>query len=186
MGLFDTFLFDTPVPCGHCGAEITSVQSKRFDCALDTYHSGDLVRDRALLLGIVQEDCFCDACKCGDAGTEVYIVIWHGVYAGAYPNRAEAEYRLASVDRLDLIHWLDRQQQSRDYWRRRYRALYADMEAWQRYSDADDKQDFLASRFGTMHSGLVEYLKDKDPFGALVEANRIKPGETGGEDGDLS
>ncbi len=185
MGLFDTFILDTPVSCGQCGATITSVQSKRFDCALDTYRVGDLIRDRALLMGIVREDCFCDSCKSGDSGAEVFIVIWHGVYTGAYANRAEAEHRLATVDRLDMIHWLDQQQQSRDYWRRRYRALYADLEAWQRYSGADDKEGFLASRFGTMHSGLVEYLKTEDPLGALVEANRIKPGETGGEDGDL-
>ncbi|MDX9957167.1 MAG: hypothetical protein RBT68_01885, partial [Spirochaetia bacterium] len=100
-------------------------------------------------------------------------------------GRTEPERRLDTVDRLHMIQWLDQQQQSRDYWRRRNRALYADLEAWQRYSAADDKTGFLASRFGTMHSGLVEYLKTDDPLGALVEANRIKPGETGGEDGDL-
>lgn len=164
---------------------IESVQSKRFDCALDIYRTGDIIKDKALLMAIVREDCFCEACRATEPCTAVYLVIWHGVYTGAFTDRAAAEHCLASVDRLDMIHWLDRQQQSRDYWRRRYRALYSDIESWHRYSIALDKEAFLTNRIGLLHSGLPEYLKDTDPLGALVEANRVKPGEPGAEDGDL-
>ena len=41
MGMFDTIIFDRPIPCPKCGAEIRSDQTKAFECTLDDYRIGD-------------------------------------------------------------------------------------------------------------------------------------------------
>lgn len=38
--MFDTILFDQPIPCPKCGAEIRSDQTKAFECTLDEYRIG--------------------------------------------------------------------------------------------------------------------------------------------------
>jgi len=54
MGLFDTIIFDRPLPCPKCGAEIRSDQTKAFECALDDYRRRQEagVRGRALLRSV--------------------------------------------------------------------------------------------------------------------------------------
>ena len=37
MGMFDTIIFDRPIPCPKCGAEIRSDQTKAFECTLYEY-----------------------------------------------------------------------------------------------------------------------------------------------------
>ena len=32
MGMCDTIVFDRPIPCPRCGAEVRSDQTKAFDC----------------------------------------------------------------------------------------------------------------------------------------------------------
>jgi hypothetical protein len=41
MGMFDTIIFDRPIPCPKCGAAIRSDQTKAFECTLDDYRIGD-------------------------------------------------------------------------------------------------------------------------------------------------
>ena len=43
---------------------------------------------------------------------------------------AQAEARLAAVDRLDLIAWLDEAQRATTRWRRHYHGLYDDVRRW--------------------------------------------------------
>ena len=40
MGMFDTIIFDHPIPCSKCGAEIRSDQTKAFECTLYEYRIG--------------------------------------------------------------------------------------------------------------------------------------------------
>ncbi len=41
--MLDTIIFDRPIPCLKCGAEICSDQTKAFECTLDDYRIGDCV-----------------------------------------------------------------------------------------------------------------------------------------------
>ena len=43
MGMFDTIIFNRPIPCPKCGAEIRSDQTKAFECTLDDYRIGDCI-----------------------------------------------------------------------------------------------------------------------------------------------
>lgn len=116
MGLFDTFIFDTPLPCPVCGAAVKSVQSKAFGCSLDYLRVGDALSDSGIRLGIVEEELYCDSCRGqqGDKRAPVFLVIWHGIFAGAYATMREAEVRLSGIDRVTLLEWHDRQQKEKE------------------------------------------------------------------------
>ena len=62
MGMFDTIIFDRPIPCPKCGAEIRSDQTKAFECTLDEYRIGDCIA-HAEEIRIVGDELYCEACK---------------------------------------------------------------------------------------------------------------------------
>ena len=74
-----------------------------------------------------------DAChKVGrqSAGSPVYLIVWHSLLAGVEQDFANAEARLAAVDRLDLIAWLDEAQRDAACWSRNYHNLFSDVSRW--------------------------------------------------------
>lgn len=184
MGLFDTFIFDTPIACSGCGKPIRSAQSTNFGSSLDTYRVGDAVRDCDIRLGIVKEQCYCDACTGANGAREndAWIVIWHGVYAGAEASYEAAENRLHSVDRSTLLEWHSRHQNEKEEWKRRFRSFFAAVEEWHRYSMATDKEAFLKKPLALIRSNLIEHIQSDDPLGAILEGYR-RDNETSDLDG---
>jgi Zn finger protein HypA/HybF involved in hydrogenase expression len=182
MGMFDTFIFDAPIQCSECGAAIVSTQSKSFGSLLDTYRVGDVIRDCRIRIGVVEEQCWCAVCadRPNRRETDAWIVVWHGIYAGACASCEAAEMRLSMVDRMTLLEWHGRQQEEKEVWHRRFRSLYADLEAWHRYLLAEDKESFLKTPLGFLRSGLDKYLEEKDPLGALIAAH--EPSKDDGSD----
>jgi len=188
MGLFDTFIFDSPIACSECGKSIKSAQSRNFGSSLDTYRVGDAVRDCDIRLGIVKEQCYCDSCSGlnGAKENDAWLVIWHGVYAGAYASYDAAEIRLNSIDRSTLLEWHSRHQTEKEEWQRRFRSFYAAIEEWHRYSIADDKEAFLKEPLAFIRSNLLEYIKSDDPLGAILDGYK-RDNDTSDLDGsDLS
>ena len=187
MGLFDTFLFDTPIECAECGKPIRSAQSKNFGSSLDTYQVGDAVRDCDIRLGIVKEQCYCDSCSGTNGAKEnsVWLVIWHGVYAGAYATYETAETRLNSIDRSTLLEWHSRHQTEKEEWRRRFRSFYGAIEEWHRYSVSEDKEKFLKTPLAFIRSNLLEYIKSDDPLGAILEGYKRDIDNAEVDGGDL-
>ena len=61
MGMFDTIHFEKPIACAVCQAEIPSIQTKAFDCALDDFRIGDCI-GHAEEIRIVRESLYCTAC----------------------------------------------------------------------------------------------------------------------------
>jgi hypothetical protein len=57
----------------------------------------------------------------------VWIVIWHGIYAAYALDPLNAKQKMESINRLDLLAWLDRQQQEAQDWKSRYHALRRDL-----------------------------------------------------------
>jgi hypothetical protein len=171
LGLYDTFIFDNPIPCSVCGAPIKSVQSKAFRCSLDYLRVGDALSDRCLRLGVVEEDLYCDSCSSPQEGPrpKVFLVIWHGIYAGAYATMREAEARLAGIDRVTLLEWHDRQQKEKEDWRRRFHSLRSALSDWHDYTLAEDKDAFLKKPMAFFRSGLREAAAKSDPLGAILE-----------------
>ena len=141
MGMFDTIHFKKPLACPSCGAEITSLQTKDFECVLTSYQIGSVLRGGSVHSGIIKETLWCDACnKAGrsPANSPVYLVVWHTVLAGVAQELAQAEARLAAVgEGADLRLFGDQE-----------RAL--DQGGKVGCVDIDDRRDLAASGGGVL------------------------------------
>lgn len=182
MGMFDTIHFKKPLTCPSCGAEITSLQTKDFECGLTSYQIGSVLRGGNVYSGIIKETLWCDACnKVGrsPANSPVYLVVWHTVLAGMEQELAKAEARLAAVDRLDLIGWLDEAQREADLWHRRYSKLHSDVTRWLEHlahPPGPEPADDVGKRqraFRRLFSLPDEILNSPDPLAAILAANKI-------------
>lgn len=171
MGLYDTFIFEKPFTCPACGADIKTVQSKAFACLIDTYRVGDAITDCGIRIGVVEEDLYCDACRVSQQGKRptVFLVVWHGIYAGAYATMPEAETRLASIDRATLLEWHERQQDEKEDWSRRFHNLRTAISEWREYTLAEDKEAFLKKPMATLYSDLRDLVGAPDPLGSILE-----------------
>ena len=180
MGLYDTFVFEKPFSCPDCGTGIKSVQSKTFGCLIDMYRVGDAMSDCGIRIGVVEEDLYCDSCRGPHEGKRptVFLVIWHGIYAGAYATMTEAEARLSDIDRVTLLEWHDRQQKEKEYWSRRFRSLRSALSDWRDYTLAEDKEAFLKRPLSFSRSGLREATAEPYPLAAILEKHGKEPHET--------
>jgi hypothetical protein len=114
MGMFDTILFDRPIPCPKCGAEIRSDQTKAFECTLDDYRIGDCIA-HAEEIRIVGDELYCEACKAFT--TRYYLAVYRGVLVGIEQEREAAEALVRSFNFEKLLLWYH------DLYRKRQRAL---------------------------------------------------------------
>ena len=183
MGMFDTIHVKTPLLCPTCAAEIPSLQTKELSDSMSHFKIGSVLRDSPVLTGIVQETLWCSAChetQREQTNPPVYLVIWHSILAGVEQDLAKAEARLAAVDRLDLIAWLDEAQREAARWRRHYRDLHHDVQRWHEHLTrpatpepeatgelAEKRRAFL--RFFDLPE---EILTAPDPLAAILTANK--------------
>jgi hypothetical protein len=180
MGMFDTIQLETPLVCPGCGHEEPTVQTHHFGETLDTYRIGMIVPHCPILTGILIETFWCSACHHAgkEAPPSLYVVIWHSILVAVEWKRDEAERKLAAVDRLDLIEWLDRMQREAAAWRRNYHALRSDLARWHEYQgrqkDAPSDQESSPNATSRL-SGF--FLPDEairsaaDPLAAILERN---------------
>ncbi len=176
--MFDTINFSPAIPCGFCGKEISDLQTKEFDCAMATFKIGSVLSSSPVVYGIIREELWCDSCRKEERGsrTEVFLIVWHSVLAGVERNRTAAEARLASVDRLDLLRWLDEAQKTARNWFRRHHALARDLESWRdhlaREANPLDPSDEATARRRTFERIWAlpdEILGAPDPLTALID-----------------
>lgn len=101
---------------------------------------GSVLPGSAVRSGSIEERLFCSACwkrrrATGDTSEvapdpPVYLVIWHSILAGVEQDLAKAEARLAAVDRLDLIGWLDDAQHDAARSRGHFYKFRSDVQRW--------------------------------------------------------
>ena len=103
MGMFDTILFDQPILCPKCGAEITSDQTKAFECTLDEYRIGDCIA-HAEEIRVVRDELFCGQCK-KFTEKHYYLVVYRGILAGIEEDLENPERRLRTFGFETLILW---------------------------------------------------------------------------------
>ena len=135
MGLFDTIKVEAGLTCPNCGYEVKEIQVHELGNCLDTYRCGMILRNCPVLTGVLREHFWCSQChntKQGDA-PQFHVVIWHGILVGVVWSEDEADRLLLSVDRLDIIGWLDQMQERAQQWEQRYTTLRADLERWHKY-----------------------------------------------------
>ena len=166
MGLFDTFICNPPILCNSCGNKINKFQSKSFGQTLETYNPGEIVVESHIHYGIVEESIYCDSCSNNEM--KIFMVVWHNVYAGYGKDEQEANNLLESIDRLNILKWLDKCQIEKKEWKRRFSNLYNSMEELRLYFKAADKQEFLSTRKLFRTNNWGEHLQTDDPFLSIL------------------
>lgn len=181
MGMFDTIHLKKPLICPDCGAEDFSLQTKHFDSCMAHFKIGSVLSGSPVLIGIIKETLWCNAChKAGKQPAEspVYLVVWHSLLAGVEQNLAKAEARLASVDRLDLIAWLDEAQRDAARWSRHYHKLFSDVSRWHEHLTRPPEPEPAGPEaerhraFRRFLSLPEEILTAPDPLAAILAANK--------------
>jgi hypothetical protein len=142
MGMFDTIRLDEPLVCPACGNRQATLQTHHFGETLETYRIGMLVPECSVLTGILLESFWCSACRNADLkrAPQLYLVVWNSILVAVEWAREEAERKLAAVDRLSLIQWLDRTQREAVGWRRQYHALRNDLARWHDYQARETRR----------------------------------------------
>lgn len=179
MGLFDTIHFPEPLHVPGWKEPVASTQSKHFGSFMRDYTVGCLLPESPVLIGVVEEELWCAPEEDGGEGQRhpVYLAIWHRIFAGAYLEAEQAEERLRTVDRLDLIAWLDQAQRASRGWRARYGRLYADVSAWHEHLTEPEPKDGWAKHFRRFRSLPEDILQAPDPLKALLEKHRKEEAE---------
>ncbi len=182
MGLFDTIHLKTPLICPACGADSTELQTKEFGQTMSEFRVGSLLKFSPVLTGIVREELFCRNCVEADRRSDspVYLIIWNSILAGVEQDRSTAEARLASVDRLDLIGWLDESQREAAQWKHRYSRLYRDVKMWHEHLTREpepepaDETSRRRRSLRSLWSLPEEILNAPDPLATILEKNELK------------
>jgi len=180
MGMFDTIHFDRPIACPSCGAELRDVQTKEFDSFMNDYRVGSIVRGSAVLTGIVKDELWCQACceEKRESRSPLYFVVWHSILAGVEQSEAATELRMSSIDRLDLIGWLDEAQRSSQQWSQRFYRLLSDFEKWHQHvpdtrkTEESSSEDLRVSGLRNFFRLPDEILNAPDPIAAILESHR--------------
>ncbi len=186
MGIFDTLILDPPLVCPRCGKVHESMQTKLLDSSMSIYRTGMIVPGCPVHSGILKDYMWCCPTEQDEnGGLDVWLIIWHGIFAGSALDAESAESRLASIDRLDLLHWLDRMQQDALEWKRRYHALHRDLSDWVEYRDLppdeksppDETSEDKTARFrrSLFLIRLPEEIRDDpDPLRRILEKNDLE------------
>jgi len=166
--MFDTIFLYPPIHCTQCQTLIGETQTKVFGNLLKNYKIGDMVETSEVKTGIIEEHLYCP--NCGASSQNIFITIWHSLITGIYLESTEAEAKLLSIDRADILNHLMTHQRSYEELLRRYLNLYHTIEGYHEYITAsatgrewDPGIRFLSTR-------VSEFVKSKDPLFAILES----------------
>lgn len=80
-----------------------------------------------------------------------------------------------SLDRLDLVEWLDLAQREAGEWRRKYHALRQDLDRWhefhKRAQEPPANENKARSDFRDLFAPDEEIRNAEDPLAAILERN---------------
>lgn len=192
MGMFDTLRLDPPLKCPVCDADVTEVQTHDFGDTMAVYPIGSVMTMSPVLTGIVKETFFCNACWKTDPEKErererlpLYIGIWHSILITVDFQLAEVERRLAAVDRLDLIGWLEKAQRQANDWERRFHHLRHDVKRYREHlqtpPDSGDQENPRLASLRRLWGLPDEVLNSPDPLGEILKRNEPDPKKHGEE-----
>ena len=186
MGMFDTIYLKNPIACKTCGADILDFQTKEFDNCLNHYRIGSVLAGTRVLSGVIKDEAYCRACSDAkrDAWTDVYLVVWHTILAGVETEECKAEARLTSVDRLDLVQWIEEAQKKEEQWQRRFFDLHNELHRWHEYVEDQKKPPEPETegkktlrKLGSFWGPSEEIITALDPIGKILELHALKKNE---------
>lgn len=189
MGFSDTILLDPAITCPNCGRTL-ELQTRHFEPAMLSYRIGSVISGSPVLSGILTENLFCHDCHKAERGhrVDVWLVVWHSILAGVERSEQAAEARLASVDRLDLVRWLDEAQRAERTWRSRFRSLHGDVSKWHEHlehpepddNEGDESERSRRRAFRALLSLPKEILDAPDPLAEILAKHKDTSKESDG------
>lgn len=175
MGLFDTIHFPEPLHVPGFSRPVTETQTKLFANAMRNYSVGSILPEAPVLIGVVEDFIWCAPEPGEHEGKQhpIYFAIWHRVLAGIYLDAQAAQQRLHSVDRLDLVEWLDSAQNDAQKWKQRYWRLLSDIKALHRHQSEPEPSEESENAIRRFMMRLPdEILRADDPLAALLEMHQ--------------
>ena len=178
MGMFDTIYLDKAIACKTCGADILDFQTKEFDSCMNHYRIGSVLSGSRVLSGVIKDEAYCRACSDAkrDAWMDVYLVVWHTILAGVETEECKAVARLTTVDRLDLVQWIEEAQKKEEQWQRRFFDLHHELRRWHEYVEDQKKPQEPESENNKLWRALrsirrpsEEITAATDPIGKILE-----------------
>lgn len=110
-----------------------------------------------------------------------HVVIWHSVLVAVEKDREEAERKLAAVDRLDLIRWIEQAQNEAREWRGEFNALRDDLSRWHDYREQEgsrteegDAADGKRTWLDRLRMPDEEIRNAADPIAVILERHPLK------------
>lgn len=172
MGIFDTVRFDPPRTCPNCGTTISEVQTKAFDPGLREYRVGDVIYGSPILSGVIREELYCPGCSAMEHAERrsVWFSIWHTLLVGVFDDPTEAEARLQTVDRAELLDYLARHQNAALTWHDRFSRLYGELQNLHDFQSRDETQEL--KREDLRFFRIRDILDADDPLGELIRNNK--------------
>ncbi|HBE04684.1 MAG: hypothetical protein A2096_05435 [Spirochaetes bacterium GWF1_41_5] len=157
MGMFDTLIFKSFFTCEECNSEIKSTQTKQFENLLSTYTEGDFIHGAKIITGVIKEKLLCN--NCSHSQQDIFISIWHSLFIGAYNNYNEAEKRIGSIEKTDLLDYIFFQQKRYVEFIKEYNSFYSLVYRFSEY--CEDKENYFKNmHFYFSRKELEEYVKN--------------------------
>jgi hypothetical protein len=175
MGIFDTVRFTPARSCPNCGAAISEVQTKAFEPGLREYHVGDVIYGSPILNGVIREELYCPSCTGSDPPVRprpVWFAIWHTLLVGVCDDPGDAELRLQTVDRAELLDYLARHQNAALTWHDRFSRLYGELQNLHDYQRAGPEERNARDWKDLRFFRIREIIDSEDPLGELIQNNR--------------
>lgn len=176
MGLFDTVKLSDPLKIPGFAKLVSEFQTKEFGSAMRVYTIGSLLPESPVHYGIVKEQLWEPSKENENGITQtIYLVIWHHILAGVYLEAQKAEERLRTVDRLDLIRWLDQAQRKAHRSQRRYQKFHHTVSNYHQHLKRSSEEK--ETPFDFLWRLPEEILNDPDPLGKILEREEQKETE---------
>lgn len=156
MGLYDTLIFNKALNYKKCNTKIDYAQTKNLSNTLSSYNEGDFINSFGVITGVIEENLFCR--KCHNSEQKVYMAIWHYLYVGTYNNYDDANKRINSIEKTDLLDYILALQKELKRTRCKYNIFFNLVDQFSQY--CINKKDFFnRTNFNYSKIKLKEYKK---------------------------
>jgi hypothetical protein len=170
MGLFDTVRFDKPLRVPEWEHPVVDMQTKYFGNNMQTYTIGSILPESPVRIGVVEDSLWCAPDQADDPERThpVYFAIWHHILAGVFLDVEQTEECLRTVDRLDLIAWLERAQTESQRWEFHFHHFRADIRALHQHQTEGEPATEREVALRRLGHGLTDYILQADDPLALI------------------
>lgn len=171
MGMFDEFILKKPYTCEKCKEEIKTVQTKHFECTLENYSIGDVIKSYVPntskeITGVFNETIYCSKCK---IEKQIFIVVKRNIYIGTSKTLKKAQKKLKQFDYEQLLQMYKKENQKKEQIQNMFSelsSLIVEFESYNKRKGKNKMDDFFYRN--------VKGMKNEDFVKQLEKINAVK------------